>query len=385
MLLLAVIYIAFIGLGLPDSLFGTAWPAVYQEWSLPFSYGSFVVTVIYGGTMLSSLLSARMIARFGTNRVAAFSTALTAVAMAGFSLSQHYAALCLLAVPLGIGAGSIDTALNNYVATHFSSRHMSFLHCFYGVGVVASPFILSLVMHGEGGWRNGYRIVFLIQTGIALLLFATPRLWRESRGNEPKPPQSLSLREIAAIPGVKLTWGLFLADCAFESTCGSFGGTYLVETRGLTAEAGARIVMLYYVGLALARFLAGLIGDRLHSWTLVRIGQGFLAAGTAALFCPGGALPAAVGLFLLGFGIGPIFPSLMYLTPSAFGEERSTAIIGTQMAVSSLTSMTVPILCGWLGRRFGMEILPFHLLFFFVFMIAVSFPAGRRFRRRAAR
>ena len=206
MLLLTAIYIAFIGLGLPDSMFGTAWPAIYQEWGLPFSYGSFIVSITFCGTMISSLSSAKVINRFGTGKVSAFSTALTAAAMAGFSLSGSWWMLCLCAVPLGIGAGAIDTALNNYVAIHYTARHMNFLHCFYGVGVVASPYVLSLVMQGDGGWRNGYRIVFLIQAAIAALLFVTLPIWKKERGDrqETEAVADIPLRQLVGMRGVKL-------------------------------------------------------------------------------------------------------------------------------------------------------------------------------------
>ncbi len=343
MLLLTVIYIAFIGLGLPDSMFGAAWPAVYQEWGLPFSIGSYIVTIVYSSTMISSLLSAKVISRFGTNKVAAYSTALTALAMLGFSLSGSYPVLCLMAVPLGIGAGAIDTALNDYVATHFTSRHMSFMHCFYGVGVVVSPLILSQVMKGANGWRNGYRIVFLLQALIATVLFVSSRLWKENgeSGTQEKPVQDIPLSKVLRIKGVKLMSVLFITACAIESSCGSFGSTYLVEQRGLASDAAAAMIMFYYGGLALGRLTSGLIGERWHSWKIVCAGQYILGIGILLLLLSGSVANAA-GLFLIGFGNGPIFPNLLYLTPMAFSEEKSTAVTGAQMAVSGLSSMTAP-------------------------------------------
>ena len=205
--------------------------------------------------------------------------------------------LCLFAVPLGIGARAIDTALNNYVAVHYTSRHMSFLHCFYGIGVVVNPYVLSMVMRGVGGWRNGYCIVFLIQTVIAVIIFATLPLWEKERGEGVKEEtvKDIPLKKAVKIRGVKLMCGLFIAACAIESTCGSFGSTYLVEQRGLGAEAAARIIMFYYVGLASGRLVSGLIAEKIHSWKIVRIGQGILGTGILALIFPGNILLAAAG------------------------------------------------------------------------------------------
>lgn len=381
MLLLTVIYITFIGLGLPDSMFGTAWPAIYQEWGLQFSFGSFIVSIIYCGTMVSSLLSAKVINRFGTNKVSAFSTALTAIAIAGFSISGNYWMLCFFAIPLGIGAGAIDTALNNYVAIHYTARHMSFLHCFYGIGIVASPYVLSMVMHGDGGWRNGYRIVFLIQTIIAVILFLTLPLWKKDRGDEAKEEivEDIPLKQIAKIKGVKLMWGLFITSCAIESSCGSFGSTYLVEQRGLGAETAAGIIIFYYMGVALGRLVSGLVAEKIHSWKIVKIGQGVLAIGILTLILPKSILFAGAGFFLIGFGNGPLFPNFNYLTPIIFGEKASPSIIGAQMAIASLTFTTNPILCGFLGQQIGMWILPFYLLIFLIGMIITRLLANRVF------
>ncbi len=226
-ILLIIIYIAFIGLGIPDSLFGTAWPAVYTEFRLPISFASIVTMVISCGTIVASMVSARVIRRFGTNLVSAFSTAMTAAALLGFTLSGNFWLLCLCAVPLGLGAGAIDTALNNYVAIHYSAVHMSFLHCFYGIGVSVSPYLLSLVMQGKEGWRGGYRLAFGIQLAITLILFVTLPVWKKAHGQgvdgEEEKTKTLTLREISRIPGVRMMWLLFLTSCAIECTCGGCG------------------------------------------------------------------------------------------------------------------------------------------------------------------
>lgn len=385
--LLAVIYISFIGLGVPDSLFGTAWPAIYAEFGLPISFASFVTVIISCGTILSSLISARLISWLGTGRVAAFSTLLTAAALLGFSLAPGLWAMCLLAVPLGVGAGAIDVALNNYVAQHYSATHMSFLHCFYGIGVTVSPCILSLVIGGEAGWRGGYRITCLIQLAIALLLFLTLPLWGRVHGGpaqEEAAPRTLSFRETLRIPGVKHMCFLFIASCAIECVCGGWGSTFLVENRGMAPESAAQVIMLYYAGMALGRFLSGVLAAKLHSWTIIRLGELVLGGALLLLALP---LPlpfCAAGMFLVGFGNGPLFPNFNYLAPQSFGSGVSQSVIGVQMASAYAGIMLMPMLCGLLGQWLGMGIFPFYMLLFFVPMLLVTLRVERLLRKKAA-
>lgn len=371
--LLVVIYMAFIGLGIPDSLFGTAWPAIYSEFQLPISFASFVTVTISGGTIVSSMASARVIGRFGTERVSAFSTAMTAAALLGFSCSGNLLMLCLFAVPLGLGAGAIDTALNNYVAVHYSAVHMSFLHCFYGVGVSVSPYILSLVISGEQGWRGGYRAAFGIQLCIALVLLFTLPIWKKAHGNkdgeDKQERKALTLKEIVKIPGVKLMWCLFITSCAIECTCGGWGSTFLVEYRHMAAEQAARMVMFYYMGMALGRFCSGVLAVRLDSWQIIKIGQWVLGTAIVMLLLPLPVSVSALGLFLVGLGNGPLFPNFNYLTPQNFGEDVSQSVMGTQMAASYVGIMAAPAACGILGQFFGMGIFPPYLLAFFMIMI----------------
>ncbi len=385
-LLLMVIYMAFIGLGLPDSLFGAAWPAIYAEYGLPLSFGSFVTTISFFGTTISSICSARVINRFGTNKVAAFSTALTAAALLGMSFTGSFLPMCLCALPLGLGAGAIDTALNNYVALHYSATQMSFLHCFYGVGVSVSPYILSLVLNGAAGWRGGYRIAVLIQAAIAVVLFCSLPLWKkvhgkENGGEEPE-VKALPLKEIVRIPGVKVMWSLFICSCTIECTCGSWGSTFLVEHKGLTVEKAAGIIMFYYVGIAIGRFLSGVVATKLHSWTIIKIGQVVMGVALILLCLPvGGSIPG-IALFMVGLGNGPLFPNFNYLTPENFGEELSPSVIGTQMAVSSIAIMTTPVLCSVLGQILGMWIFPGYLSVFFVLMMLAMWRAKLVFGKR---
>ena len=332
--LLIIIYIAFIGLGIPDSLFGTAWPAIYSDFGLPFSFGSFVTVIVSCGTVISSIISSK-VAKLGTNKVSAYSTLLTAIALLGYSFAPNLWVMCFLSVILGIGAGSIDVALNNYVALHYSATHMSFLHCFYGVGVSVSPYILSLVIAGKSGWRGGYRITFVIQLAIAALLFISLPLWHKVHGAERNADEtehkSLSLGNILKIPGVKMMCGLFIASCAIECTCGGWGSTFLVEYKHLSPEKAARIIMIYYIGMTLGRFLSGVLATRLHSWKIIKLGQIVLSAALLLLVLPSNVYLCAAGMFLIGLGNGPLFPNFNYLTPENFGSEISQSVIGIQM------------------------------------------------------
>lgn len=375
-ILLLVIYIAFIGLGIPDSLFGTAWPAIYAEFELPISFGSLVTVIVSCGTVISSMISARLIGHFGTNKVSAFSTLLTAVALIGFSIAPNLLVMCALAIPLGIGAGAIDVALNNYVALHYSASHMSFLHCFYGIGVSISPYVLSLVISSDSGWRGGYRIAFIIQLVITALLFLTLPIWKKVHGEEHTEQQDakkeLTFRQTLKLPGVKLMCLLFITSCAIECTCGSWGSTFLVEYKHVSAEAAARVVMVYYVGIALGRFLSGILASRLHSWKIIKLGQIILGAALVLMLLPGPVFLCAVGMFLIGLGNGPLFPNFNYLTPESFGAELSQAVIGTQMATAYIGIMLAPVLCGILGQSVGMWVYPVYMLVFYAMMVPAT-------------
>lgn len=377
-LLLAVIYTAFIGLGIPDSLFGTAWPAIYREFSLPISFASFVTVTTSCGTVVSSLMSSQVIRRFGTARVSAFSTALTAVALLGFSFSGSFWLLILCAIPLGLGAGAIDTALNNYVALHYSATHMSFLHCFYGVGVSLSPYVLSLVISGPQGWRGGYRTAFAMQLMIALLLFLTLPLWKKVQGvrtdgeSGEEKTNALPVRKVLKLPGVKGMCLLFVASVGIEVTAGSWGATFLVESKGVTEDRAAWYVMFYYIGMAVGRFLSGVLAAKLHSWQIIRLGMVVLGVALVVLLLPVPPVWSAVGLFLVGLGNGPMFPNYNYLAPESFGPEVSQSVIGTQMAFSYIGVMLVPTVFGVLGQVVTVALFPAYLTAFFLVMVVFT-------------
>ena len=385
--LLIIIYIAFIGLGIPDSLFGTAWPAIYSEFELPISFGSFVTIIISCGTVLSSVISSKIISRLGTNKVSAYSTLLTALALLGFSFAPNLWVMCFWAIILGIGAGAIDVALNNYVAIHYSATHMSFLHCFYGVGVSVSPYILSLVIAGNFGWRGGYRIAFAIQLIITLLLFLSLPLWRKAHGGENESEENthkdLSFGSVLKIPGVKMMCSLFIASCAIECTCGGWGSTFLVEYKHLPAEKAAQIIMIYYIGMTLGRFLSGVLAAKLHSWKIIKLGQIVLGLALLLLILPGGIYLCALGMFLIGLGNGPLFPNFNYLTPENFGSDISQSVIGIQMASAYIGIMVAPAVCGLLGQVFGMVIFPFYLIVFYAIMIPVTIRIKTVLKRNA--
>ena len=383
-LLLAIIYIAFIGLGLPDSLFGTSWPQIYVEFNLPIALESVISITVSLGTIISSLLSSKLISKLGTGKLTAFSTLLTALGLIGFSFSPNIYVMIILAIPLGIGAGAIDIVLNNYVALHYSSSQMNFLHCFYGIGVSISPYILSLVLKDEGGWRNGYRIVFIVQLCISLLLLFTLPLWNKVRDEKMEREESykpLSIRETLRIKGVKYMCALFFIICTIECVCSHYGSTYLVEYKGLEVDEAALGVLLFFVGMAVGRFLSGVLATKLHSWTIVDIGVVALFIAIVLLIIPGSKVLSFAGLFLVGFGNGPLFPNFNYLAPISFGKEVSQSVISLQMSFAYAGIMIGPLVCGLLGQYIGMVIFPYYLLLFFILLLLFIFLVRKVLKR----
>lgn len=372
MLLLLIIYIAFIGLGLPDSLFGTAWPAIYADLHLPFSFGSFVTLLTSLCTVYSSLKSDSVIRRWGTYRVTLFSTALTAIAILGMALSGNFIFFCLCAIPLGLGAGSIDTALNNYVALHYTPAQMNFLHCFYGLGVTLSPYILSVMLTEETGWRGGYRTVFLIQLGITFMLFVSYRLWEKRKKEDSTDTQivALSTREVLKQKGVLPMLTLFFTSVALEMSCGAWGATYLVENLHVSSDTAASAVMFYFIGIAVGRFFSGILAMKLNEWKIIRIGVMVLLVALVLLLFSHDILLTTIALLLIGMGNGPMFPNLCSLTPKIFGEHHSASVMGTQIAVANISMMLMPVCCGLLAQWLGMCIFPYFLLVCYAGMMA---------------
>lgn len=389
-LLLIVVYILFIALGIPDSLFGTAWPAIYPDLSLPVSSASVVTICTVGCTILSSLFAEKVIRRFGTAWTAAVSTGMTALGLIVLSYSQNLWWFCLCAIPLGLGAGAIDTAMNNYVALHYGAMQMSFLHCFYGVGVSVSPYLMSLMLEGSGGWRGGYRLAFLVQGTITLIAFLSIPLWTRRRVSgsaaeseaENKALRALSTKDVAKDPAVRTAWLVFIASCGLEYICGSWGATFLVNAKGLTVDAAAACITFYYIGMTLGRFLSGLLTVRWTPWRVIGIGQIAVAAAVILLLLPLPGIVATVALFLIGLGNGPLYPNMMYLTPKNFGVAASQAVVGTQVSAAYVGILILPAGFSLLVQWVGVETMPFVLALLFAALIGAILLLRRYLKAR---
>lgn len=372
-LLLAIIYLAFISLGLPDSLLGSAWPVMYKQFGVPLSYAGIISMIISGGTIVSSLMSDRLTRKLGAGLVTAASVMMTAVALFGFSISGSLLSLCLWAVPYGLGAGGVDAALNNYVALNYAPRHMSWLHCCWGVGAAVSPFIMSSCLMNGRGWNSGYRSIAEIQVVLASILFLSLPLWKKraasSHGSETF-TVSLSLLQALKIKGVKFVLFAFFGYCALETTTGLWASSYLVQYRGIDAETAARFASLFYLGITFGRFLCGFITEKAGDKQLIRIGILTVIAGIVLVGFPVGVnAMALVGLVVIGFGCAPIYPSLIHSTPSNFGRENSQAIIGIQMASAYTGSTFMPPLFGLIANHISIGTYPFFLIFFASLML----------------
>ena len=370
-LLLAVIYLSFISLGLPDSLLGAAWPSMYGPFGVPVSCAGVVSMIISCGTVVSSLQSDRLTRRLGAGRVTAVSVAMTAAALLGFSWSGSFWMLCLWAVPYGLGAGSVDAALNNYVALHFASRHMSWLHCMWGVGASLGPAILTAVLSGGGHWSGGYRAVGVLQIGLTAILLLSLPLWRRSGGGEGSGGTAapLSLGEILAIPGARASMLTFFAYCGVESTASLWASSYLTLHRGVPAERAAGYAGLFFLGITAGRALSGFLTYRLSDRQMVRLGQGVIAGGIAATAMPLGAGAALAGLLLIGLGCAPIYPSVIHATPDHFGAERSQAVIGVEMASAYVGTCLLPPLFGLVAEHIAVSLFPVYLTGILIVMV----------------
>lgn len=370
-LLLALIYIAFISLGLPDSLLGSGWPVMHQDLNVPISCMGIVSMVISGGTIVSSLLSDKLTRKLGTRIVTVISVFLTAIALFGFSISDQFWMLIVFSIPYGFGAGAIDAALNNYVARYYTSKHMSWLHCFWGVGAIVSPFVMSYALT-NGVWNNGYRIVALMQFGIGLLLLATLSVWKVNGQDVEEGTKSLGLMDVLKIKGVPYLLIGFFAYCAAEATAMYWASTYLVEVKGITASQAARFASLFYIGITAGRFLSGFITDKLGDRKMIILGTCILSCGIIALLLPTSCeVVSLAGFIIIGFGCAPIYPCIIHATPNNFGAENSGAIIGIQMASAYVGSTFIPPLFGLLGNTISFKILPVYLLIFIIIMISM--------------
>ena len=357
--LLVIIYVSFISLGLPDSMLGSAWPLMSGDLAAPLWGAGLVQMVVSCGTIVSSLNSARLIRRFGTGRLTAMSVALTALALLGFSFAPGYAWLVLLAVPLGLGAGAVDAALNNYVALHCQARHMSWLHCFWGVGTIIGPVILSALIARTGGsWRGGYAVVGLLQAALSAVLFATLALWRRGgTQEEERGARVLSVPQVLALPGAKAGLATFLCYCALESTLLLWAPTFMVEARGISKTQAVSYGALVCVGITVGRAASGFMTMRFRPRQMVVIGQAVLLAGGLLLLVPVNAVMLA-GVVVCGLGCAPIYPNIIQDTPVNYGAENSQAAVGVQMAAAYVGSTFTPTVFGALASRVGYGVLP---------------------------
>ena len=369
-ILLVIIYIAFIGLGVPDSLIGSAWPAVHTELGVSVEMVSILTFLISGCTVLSSMFSTRILNKLGTAKVTALSTAMTALSLFGFSLAPSFWFMVPLAIVLGLGAGAIDSGLNNYVALHFKANHMNFLHCFYGVGVSLSPYLMSQALKLVD-WRGGYRYAFYVQFAIALLLIISIPLWKKSTSEESEEEneRTLSISEMIKKSEVRLVWVIMLTTNAIEYACGVWGSTYLVEEKGFSIEKGALALTVYYVGMSIGRFLSGLLANKIKTWKRIFIGTLILAPAIIIMLLPINNVFAVVGLFLIGLGNGSIYPNMIHLTPHNFGKEVSQSVMGSQIAFAYIGVMLAPPMVSLISGVFGIKVYPVLLAVLYVIMV----------------
>jgi len=351
-ILLILIYIAFIGLGIPDSLFGASWPAIYQEWNLPISWANSVTTLISFGTVLSSFAAPQILRKYGTGKVTAISTGMTAAALLGFRLAPGIGWMCLCALPLGLGAGAIDIGLNNFVALHYPANHMNYLHSFYGIGITLTPYLLSAVMGAGAGWRGGYTVIVLIQAFITLLTVLALPLWLKTDEQEhPEEQKPQSLFTTVKDRRVVLYSMIVAGSCAIEFLCGVWGSTYLVEHKGLSSVSGAALVTCYYVGITLGRVFSGMLTAGLKPRKIVLYGQFIVAAAVVILLIPGTpAYISAAGLLLIGLGNGPLYPNIVHMVPEYFGVERSDSVISTVLAFGYVSMTVAPLIFGYIAQ-----------------------------------
>ena len=375
-LLLIIIYLSFISLGLPDSLLGSAWPTMYPQLEVPVSYAGVISMIIAVGTVVSSLQSDRLTRRFGTGRVTAFSVATTAVALFGFSISSRFWQLCLWAVPYGLGAGSVDASLNNYVALHYKSKHMSWLHCMWGVGASAGPYIMGFAMTHGGSWNGGYRSIALIQAALTAILFFSLPLWKgrpqitdeSGKQVEAKP---LSFAEVLKLRGVKEVLVCFFCYCALEQTTGLWASSYLTLHKGVPAETAAGFASMFFLGITVGRAVSGFLTMKLDDVQMIRLGQSLIAAGIVIMLLPVGAAASLAGFVIIGLGCAPVYPCIIHSTPAHFGADKSQAIIGIQMACAYVGICLMPPLFGLLANHISVALLPWYLIVILSLMIVM--------------
>lgn len=364
-LLLAVIYISFISLGLPDSLLGASWPTIHTEMNIPVSYAGGISIIIAFGTIVSSLLSDRMTRRFGAGLVTAVSVAMTAAALFGFSLSNSFLTLCLWAIPYGLGAGGVDASLNTYVALHYSSRHLSWLHCMWGFGTIVSPYVMGAALTGGLSWHMGYRFIALFQIVLCAVVFLSLPLWKRKApvsGADGSSGHVLSLREIFSLPGAGYVAVTFFCYCALEQTVLLWASSYFVTRIGVSTEQAASLASLFCIGMTVGRALNGFLTFKFSDTALIRSGECLIGIGIAVMLLPLGSFVTMASMIIIGLGCAPIYPCIIHSTPAHFGAENSQALIGVQMSSAYLGILVMPPLFGLIARSISTLLLPGYLL-----------------------
>lgn len=385
-LLLAVIYLAFISLGLPDSLLGSVWPTIYQEFNVPVSYAGAIFMIISAGTIFSSLQSDRLTKLLGTGKVTAFSVLMTAVALWGFSISSSYWMLVLWAIPYGLGAGSVDASLNNYVALHYKSHHMSWLHCMWGVGASIGPYIMSFALLNGQTWNMGYRYISLIQVVLTIIIMLSLPLWKKRpviddvdgvQESENKKDKALTLKEIVNIPGAKQVMFMFFCYCALEQTTGLWASSYLVLQHGFDLEIAASYASLFFIGITVGRAVSGFITMKLNDKQMIYLGQVIILIGIILMCLPFGHQVALVGLVTIGLGCAPIYPCIIHSTPTNFGADKSQAVIGVQMASAYVGNLLMPPLFGIIANHISVRLFPVYLLLILIVMVVMHIKLNK--------
>lgn len=372
-LLLVIIYLAFISLGLPDSLLGSAWPSMYQGLHSTISGAGNIAMIISAGTIVSSLLSSRLIHRFGTGKVTAASVATTAVALFGFSTCSAYWMLCLWAIPYGLGAGAVDSALNNYVSLHFKARHMSWLHCMWGIGASVGPYIMGLCLTGGRGWQAGYQTIGTIQIVLTAFLLISLPIWKkETNGPAEEKQKVLSIREALRLTGAPQVLLCFFGYSALEQSMGLWSASWMNQVKNIPAETAASFASLFYLGITVGRALSGFITEKFGDKRMIRFGIIFIAIGVILLLlAPTNAL-SLTGLLVIGFGCAPIYPCVIHSTPTRFGRENSQSLTGLQMACAYAGSTFMPKIFGTLSNVVGISFFPVWILLILLLIIGMS-------------
>lgn len=373
-LLLAIIYLAFISLGLPDALLGAAWPSMYPQFDVPVSYAGIISMIIALGTVVSSLQSDRLTKKLGTGKVTTLSVLMTAMALFGFATSHSFGMLCLWAIPYGLGAGSVDASLNNYVALHYESRHMSWLHCMWGIGASAGPYIMGYALTAGWGWNSGYHIIAVLQIVLTAILLCSLPLWKQRpaevlQDGKVQNVKALSIREVLQLAGAREILVCFFCYCALEQTTGLWASSYLTLHKGVSADTAASFASMFYLGITVGRALSGFLTMKLNDVQMIRLGEVIIGIGVLVMLLPFGQSLSLTGLILIGLGCAPVYPCVIHSTPAHFGADKSQAIIGIQMACAYVGTCLMPPVFGLIANHITVALLPVYLLIILVLMV----------------